>query len=68
MYDENNAPHLKTGIEHTLFDCNADLLFLDKASDFRNAGPKLNAAIVLAERIRTTILLTATPVITRPSV
>lgn len=55
-------------VEDTIFGCNEGVVVFDEAADFRNSGPKFNAAMRLADLMSTTILLTATPIVTRPAV
>jgi hypothetical protein len=54
--------------QHTLFGCDPGLLIINEAAEMRNMGNKFNAAMGMAKLVKTTILLTATPVITRTTV
>lgn len=51
-------------IAHTLFAHNPSVVIIDEAHEYRNRGSKSRAAIALARQADSTILLTATPVIT----
>lgn len=52
----------------TLFDCNPGMVVFDEAADYRNPGVRLDSARALGSVVKTNVLLTATPLITRSSV
>ena len=64
-----DEPKIKQSrVENTIFGCNPGLVVFDEAADYRNKGKKLEAAIALSMQAESTLLLMATPLITRASV
>lgn len=52
----------------TLYHANIGLFVADEVHDIRNSGQRLDAFVALARVVGFAVLLTATPMVTRPQV